>query len=47
MNFSNFPNPKIKLKVGAHVVLLRNPDPSIELYNDTRLIIERLGSKVL
>ena len=47
MNFSGFPNHEIQLKVGVPVILLRNLDPSIGLCNDTRLIIERLGTKVV
>jgi len=47
MNFSGFPNHEIQLKVGVPVVLLRNLDPSIGLCNDTRLIIERLSTKVV
>ena len=47
MSFLDFLNHEIKLKAGAPVVLLRNLNPWIRLYNDTRLIIERLGSKVV
>jgi len=47
MNFSGFLNHEIQLKVGVPIVLLRNLDPSIGLCNGTRLIIERLGTKVL
>jgi len=47
MNFSGFLNHEIQLKVGVPVVLLRNLDPSIGLCNGTRLIIERLETKVV
>ena len=47
MNFSGFVNHEIQLKVGVPGVLLRNLDPSIGLCNGTRLINERLGTKVV
>jgi len=47
MNFLGFPNHAIQLKVSAPIVLLRNLDPSIGLCNGTRLIIERLGSRIV
>jgi len=47
MNFSDFLNHKLQLKVGVPIVLLRNLSPSIGLCNDTCLIIERFGSKVV
>jgi len=47
MNFSGFPNHEIRWKICSPMVLLRNFDPSIRWCNGTRLIIERLGSKVV
>lgn len=44
---SGVPNHELKLKVGTHVMLLRNIDHSAGLCNDTRLIITRLRSHVL
>ena len=46
MNFSGFPNHN-RLKVGVPIILLRNLDPSIGLCNSIRLIIERLGTKII
>jgi len=47
LTFSGLPNHEIQLKIGALVVLLQNLDPHLGLCNGTRLIVERLGSKVL
>nr|XP_048328379.1 uncharacterized protein LOC125422003 [Ziziphus jujuba var. spinosa] len=44
---SGVPNHQLKLKVGVPVMLLRNADHSLGLYNGTRLVITRLGNHVL
>ncbi|OIT19416.1 hypothetical protein A4A49_61300, partial [Nicotiana attenuata] len=44
---SGIPNHVITLKVGVPVMLLRNIDPSSGLCNGTRLIITRLGNRVI
>lgn len=44
---NNFPQHKIGLKVGAPVMLLRNINQSLGMCNGTRLIITRLGDRVL
>jgi len=47
LTFSGLSNHEIQLKISAPMVLLRNLDPHLRLCNETRLIVERLGSKVL
>lgn len=47
ISFNNFPQHRLGLKVGIPVVLLRNINQSIVLCNGTRLLIERLGDRVL
>jgi len=47
INASCLPNHKITLKVGVPVMLLRNLDISAGLFNETRLIITRMGRYVL
>jgi len=47
INASGIPHHKIKLKVGVHVMLLRNLDPTVGLCNITRLIITKMGRYVL
>lgn len=44
---SEIPNHSITLKVGVPVMLLRNIDQSLGLCNGTRLIITRLGNRVI
>ncbi|XP_070004230.1 uncharacterized protein [Nicotiana sylvestris] len=44
---SGIPNHSITLKVGVPVMLLRNIDQSSGLYNGARLIITRLGNRVI
>ncbi|KEH23234.1 PIF1-like helicase [Medicago truncatula] len=44
---SGFPNHRLRLKVGAPVMLLRNMDQSLGLCNGTRLIITKMGKFVL
>lgn len=44
---SGLPNHSISLKVGVPVMLLRNIDQSSGLCNGTRLIITRLGNRVI
>ena len=41
------PNHCLELKVGALVILLRNLNQSIELCNGTRLVISKLGDRVI
>jgi ATP-dependent DNA helicase PIF1 len=47
INASVIANHKIILKVGVPVMLMRNLDPTIGLYNGTRLIITKMGKYVL
>jgi len=44
---SELPNHRLRLKVGAPVMLLRNIDQSLGLCNGTRLIITKIGKSVL
>ncbi|XP_024634756.1 uncharacterized protein [Medicago truncatula] len=44
---SGFPNHRLRLKVGAPVMLLRNMDQSLGLCNGTRLIITKMGKFML
>ncbi|KEH36616.1 PIF1-like helicase [Medicago truncatula] len=44
---SKLPNHRLRLKVGAPVMLLRNMDQSLGLCNGTRLIITKMGKFVL
>ena len=44
---SGLPNHKLRLKVGVPVILLRNIDQKLGLYNGTRLVITRMGKLVL
>jgi len=47
INASGISNHKIRLKVGVHVMLRRNLDPTTCLCNGTRLIITNIGRYVL
>nr|XP_009770610.1 PREDICTED: ATP-dependent DNA helicase PIF1-like [Nicotiana sylvestris] len=47
IKFFGIPNHSITLKVGVPVMLLRNTDQSSGLCNDTRLIITRLGNRII
>jgi hypothetical protein len=46
-NPSNFPPHRLRLRVGAPVILLRKVDPANRLCNVTRLVIEKCGRWVL
>lgn len=47
LKFSGLPNHRLDLKVGLPVILLRNLNQEAGLCNGTRLVITRLGDKVL
>ena len=47
LKISGLPNHCLDLKVGALVILLRNLNQSIGLCNGTRLIISKLGDRVI
>jgi ATP-dependent DNA helicase PIF1 len=47
LQFSNITNHKLKLKVGVPILLLRNLNQSIGLCNGTKLIVKRLGQRVI
>ncbi|RZB51543.1 ATP-dependent DNA helicase PIF1, partial [Glycine soja] len=47
LSTSGLPNPKIKLKVGSPIMLLRNLDQNEGLCNGTRLIITRLANHII
>lgn len=44
---SEFPNHHIKLKVGTPIMLMRNIDQFKGLCNGTRLIVTKMGTRVL
>ena len=46
LNLSGLPLHEIKLKAGAVVILLRNPDPHSGLCNGTRLIITAIHANL-
>ncbi|KAL6550086.1 hypothetical protein OROMI_020574 [Orobanche minor] len=41
------PNHIIRLKIGCPIMLLRNIDQSVELYNGTRLIVTAIGKHII
>jgi len=47
LQFNSIPNHKLELKVGVPILLLRNLNQSIGLCNGTRLIVKRLGQRVI
>ncbi|RZB69205.1 ATP-dependent DNA helicase PIF1 [Glycine soja] len=47
LNTSSLPNPRIKLKIGSPIMLLRNLDQTQGLCNGTRLIVTRLAKHVI
>jgi hypothetical protein len=47
LQFSGIENHKLKLKVGVPILLLCNFNQSIGLCNGTRLIVKRLGQRVI
>jgi ATP-dependent DNA helicase PIF1 len=47
LRFSGIANHELQLKVGVPILLLRNLNQSIGLWNGTRLIIKRLGQHVI
>jgi hypothetical protein len=47
LQFSDIANHKFELKVGVPILLLRNLNQSIGLCNGTRLIVKRLGQRVI
>ncbi len=47
LQFSDIANHKLELKVGVPILLLRDLNQSIGLCNGTRLIVKRLGQRVI
>jgi ATP-dependent DNA helicase PIF1 len=47
LRFSSIANHELQLKVGMPILLLRNLNQSIGLCNGTRLIVKRLGQRVI
>jgi ATP-dependent DNA helicase PIF1 len=47
LQFSGIANHKLELKVGVPILLLRNLNQLIGLCNGTRLIVKRLGQRVI
>jgi len=47
LQFSGIANHELELKVGVPILLLRNLNQSIGLCNGTRLIVKRLGQRVI
>jgi len=47
LQFGGIANHKLELKVGVPILLLRNLNQSIGLCNGTRLIVKRLGQRVI
>jgi ATP-dependent DNA helicase PIF1 len=44
---SGLPNHKLRLKIGAPIMLMRNMNQSLGLCNGTRLIVTKLGKRVI
>jgi ATP-dependent DNA helicase PIF1 len=47
LQFTTIANHKLELKVGVPILLLHNLNQSIGLYNGTKLIVKRLGQRVI
>lgn len=47
ININNFPQHVLSLKIGVPIVLLRNINQSLGLCNRTRLLLTRLGDRIL
>jgi ATP-dependent DNA helicase PIF1 len=47
LRFNGITNHELQLKVGVPILLLRNFNQSIGLCNGTRLIVKRLGQRVI
>lgn len=47
LNANNFPSHRLKLKVDVPIMLLRNLNQSLGLYNGTRLIVTKLSDNVI
>jgi ATP-dependent DNA helicase PIF1 len=47
LQFNSIANHKLEFKVGMPILLLRNLNQSIGLCNGTRLIVKRLGQRVI
>jgi SpoU rRNA methylase family enzyme len=47
LQFSGIANHKLEFKVGVPILLLHNLNQSIGLCNGTRLIVKRLGQRVI
>jgi len=47
LRFNGIANHELQLKVGVRILLLRNLNQSIGLCNGTRLIVKRLGQRVI
>jgi hypothetical protein len=47
LQFSGIANHKLEIKVGAPILLLHNLNQSIGLCNGTKLIVKRLGHRVI
>jgi ATP-dependent DNA helicase PIF1 len=47
LQFSGIINHKLELKVGVSILLLRNFNQSIGLCNGTKLIVKKLGQRVI
>jgi len=47
LKISGLPNHSLELKIGAPVILLRNLNQSIGLCNDTRLVVTKMGDRVV